>query len=247
MTDTIDGTAEDLGTADPHDTPSTAIARRERRSEVIRPLDPESLVDSFKAYQELLPRLLDASDWQGTPGARGSFVTKSGWRKIATAFDLDVEVSRWHVERDDAGRPLRVEVLACAIAPSGRSMQGDGYCSLDEFTGKRRNDPKLENTMRGTATTRAKNRAISDLVGMGQVSAEEVTAGGGQPDPGPPFGPPVTGAVKQLVGGAATTICNDDVDQAKALVQDLRDQFGGYVPQAAAVTLLVAAGLEVPK
>ena len=31
-----------------------------------------------------------------------------------------------------------------------------------------------ENDVRGTAHTRAKNRAISDLIGAGEVSAEEI-------------------------------------------------------------------------
>jgi hypothetical protein len=68
--------------------------------------------------------------------------------------------------------PLRAEVWARAIAPSGRSMDGDGYCSVDEerFSGPRGNKSKLENDLRATATTRAMNRAISGLVGMGEVS-----------------------------------------------------------------------------
>jgi hypothetical protein len=154
---------------------STALARRERRSEVIRPLDADQLVESFHEYQALLPRILADSDYQEA-GRGKRFVKKSGWRKIATAFDLDVQIIRSVVERDDTGQPCRAEVWARAIAPSGRSMDGDGYCSVDEdrFSGPRGNRSKLENDLRATATTRAMNRAISGLVGMGEVSAEEV-------------------------------------------------------------------------
>lgn len=155
---------------------STEVARRERRSEVIRPLDGRELVDSFREYQELLPRLLTDDDYQAADGKR--FVKKSGWRKIATAFDLDVQIIRSTVERDPDGTPVRAEVWARAIAPSGRSMDGDGYCSIDESRFQRqRGRQKLENDLRATATTRAMNRAISGLVGMGEVSAEEVSAG----------------------------------------------------------------------
>jgi hypothetical protein len=152
--------------------PSTELARRERRSEVIRPLDADQLVESFSEYQGLLPRILDASDYQQAEAGK-RFVKKSGWRKIATAFDLDVQILAEEVERDDDGRILRAKTTARATAPSGRVMDGDGYCTINEFTGRRATNPKLENDLRGTAATRAKNRAISDLVGMGDVSAEE--------------------------------------------------------------------------
>jgi hypothetical protein len=138
----------------------------------------------MEEYQQLLRELLKPSDWEGP--AKDRFVKKSGWRKIATAFDLDVIRVESGVERDDQGVPLRAWATYRAIAPSGRQMDGDGYCTIDEFTGKRRNNPKLENDMRGTATTRAKNRAIADLVGMGDVSAEETIPGSATSAPSSP-------------------------------------------------------------
>ena len=69
--------------------PGTAIAVRPRTSQVIKPLDPEELVESFKAYQSLLPRILDNSDYQDAGGGK-QFVKKSGWRKIATAASAAV-------------------------------------------------------------------------------------------------------------------------------------------------------------
>jgi len=161
-------------------TVSKELAVRERRSEVIRALPREEVVASFGEYQKLCSELLDKSDWQGVPSKSNSFVKKSGWRKIATAFDLDVQIVKSSVDRAPDGSPLRAEVIARAIAPSGRYMDGDGYCAADEArfrsAGGRQ---KLENDLRATATTRAKNRAIADLVGMGDVSAEEVNVGGG--------------------------------------------------------------------
>jgi len=162
----------------------TEVVARERRSEVIRALPREEVVASFREYQSLCSDLLDKSDWQGIPGGDHSFVKKSGWRKIATAFDLDVQIVRSSVDRAVDGSPLRAQVIARAIAPSGRYMDGDGYCAADESrfrsAGGRQ---KLENDLRATATTRAKNRAIADLVGMGDVSAEEEVSGGGYAEP----------------------------------------------------------------
>lgn len=195
MTETIDSTAVDLDAERsaeqpaPSAAPSTDVVRRERRSEVIRPLAADDVVESFQLYQDLLPKLLKSSDYQSAgrdrDGNERKFVKKSGWRKIATAFDLDVQIIQSTVERDDQGQPARAEVWARAIAPSGRSMDGDGYCSVDEERFGKAGDAdwkiakaraKLENDLRATATTRAMNRAISGLVGMGEVSAEEVDA-----------------------------------------------------------------------
>jgi hypothetical protein len=69
------------------------------------------------------------------------------------------------------------------VAPNGQFGDGDGYCLADEVRFKsRRGRQKVENDLRSTATTRAKNRATADLVGMGEVSAEEIAPGGGEED-----------------------------------------------------------------
>jgi hypothetical protein len=149
--------------------------------EVLMPADASQVIEGMKAYQSLLHELLDDTDWQST--GEGRFPKKSAWRKIARAFNLSVEIVSIHVERDADGKPERAECIARAIAPNGQVQDADGYCTLSEFTGRRADDVKLENTLRATATTRAKNRAIADLVGMGEVSAEEVS------DAGHPTGP----------------------------------------------------------
>lgn len=217
---------------------STALAPRERRSEVIRPLNADALVESFEQYQALLPKLLDEHDYQDA-GRGKRFVKKSGWRKIATAFDLDVQIVRSLVERDGAGAPARAEVWARAIAPSGRFMDGDGYCSVDEerFSGPRGNRSKLENDLRATATTRAMNRAISGLVGMGEVSAEEV--GGAAHDAGPAFGPAANDARQTQMIRALEFLLSDS-KLATGAFNAIGARFN-YVPEAAAVAIGLAA------
>jgi hypothetical protein len=203
--------------------PSTELARRERRSEVIRPLDADQLVESFSEYQGLLPRILDASDYQQAEAGK-RFVKKSGWRKIATAFDLDVQILAEEVERDDDGRILRAKTTARATAPSGRVMDGDGYCTINEFTGRRATNPKLENDLRGTAATRAKNRAISDLVGMGDVSAEEAVEASA-PAEVPWWVKPATDARKRELLDATAEIIGDR-DLARDLLKGIGDTLG---------------------
>lgn len=246
MADTaaIEGTAVDLPVTDHNASlreTSTAVVRRERRSEVIRPLATDQLVESFAAYQALLPQLLDDGDYQAADGK--PFVKKSGWRKIATAFDLDVQLIRSVVDRDEHGQAQRAEVWARAIAPSGRSMDGDGYCSVDESRfGSTKGRAKLENDLRATATTRAKNRAISDLVGMGAVSAEEVESPGGQrSDTGPPHGPQVTQELGVAASSALTALTGGDAGVARGCWEAIKRDLGGYMPHAAAVVMIAAA------
>lgn len=239
MTDEpIDATAVEEPIDEPqhHEPVSTAVVRRERRSEVIRPLDTGALVESFKAYQDLLPQLLSTEDYQDA-GRGKKFVKKSGWRKIATAFDLDVQIVRSVVDRDDHGQPLRAEVWARAIAPSGRSMDGDGYCSVDEerFSGPRGNKSKLENDLRATATTRAMNRAISGLVGMGEVSAEEVDAS--DHDHGPPaWAAPAPDEMKTKALDAVAVVLGER-DVARNYLKLLADGTGGQLPVVVAAWL----------
>jgi hypothetical protein len=237
MTD-IDTTAEDLEPVEHHDQPaaSVALAPRERRSEVIRPLNAEALVESFKDYQELLPRLLTDSDYQDA-GRGKRFVKKSGWRKIATAFDLDVQLIRSVVERDDHGQPARAEVWARAIAPSGRAMDGDGYCSVDEdrFSGPRGNKSKLENDLRATATTRAMNRAISGLVGMGEVSAEEIDGSPGQAAALAEASPELKGTVRNVLA----FLLDGNEAAVRSALEALSKQYDAHLPAIAGQAIVL--------
>jgi hypothetical protein len=159
------------------------LVRAARAEGALMPLPAEQVVEGMRAYQRLLRELLEPTDWQ-THDKQGRpldkpFLKKSGWRKIARAFNLSFERVHSHVERDEHGAPARAEVWIRAVAPNGQYGDGDGYCSADEVRFKSwKGRQKLENDLRSTATTRAKNRATADLVGMGEVSAEEIGPAG---------------------------------------------------------------------
>ncbi|MGH3993188.1 MAG: hypothetical protein ACRDSN_12090, partial [Pseudonocardiaceae bacterium] len=154
-----------------------------RASGTLMPLPADQVVEGMRAYQRLLRDLLEPSDWQ-TEDKHGNalekpFLKKSGWRKIARAFNLSFERVHSAIERESDGSAVRAEVWIRAVAPNGQYGDGDGYCSAEEVRFKSwKGRQKLENDLRSTATTRAKNRATSDLVGMGEVSAEEIAPGG---------------------------------------------------------------------
>lgn len=220
---------------------STALEVRPASHEVLMPLDTEQVVAGMKAYQDLLPKLLDESDYQDAgydkkTGKRRKFVKKSGWRKIARAFNLSTQLVSVEIQRDADGAPIRAQSIVRAIAPNGQISDGDGYCSVEEkrFREQNADKAKTENDLRATATTRAKNRAISDLVGMGEVSAEEVDAGATvQADP--------VATDKQIaVLGSAVNFLIPDPSAASEAWDAIKEQCGGAITGTVANALIVA-------
>jgi hypothetical protein len=157
----------------------------------LAPLDLDQTKAAMEAYQRGVQGLLAETDWQrfeDRKGEKHSFVKKSGWRKIAMWFSLDVTIVSQNIERGKDERIVRAYAVARATAPNGRIMDGDGACDKTE-----RVFSKPEHDIPATAITRAKNRAISDMVGAGEVSAEEIIAGGDTLDAETaPYGPLAT-------------------------------------------------------
>jgi len=150
----------------------TAIAVTEEIAAPLRPMSPAAVVDALTDYREL-QSALDVAFPDCIMHIQGKqFRKKSYWRAVATAFRLSVEITddREYID-DNGGRHYLA--TARATAPDGRTATGDGSCSASE---KRGNMATLHN-IRAHACTRAKNRAISDLVGFGEVSADELSAG----------------------------------------------------------------------
>jgi hypothetical protein len=160
---------------------------------VLQPVAPiQDLVESFRAYQETVRRLLTEEDYQPIGGKK--FRKRSGWRKLATAMGVDLPLLDRVYERDDAGRITRAEVIARATAPNGRYADGLGACDVFErccthgCDKRHRHCPaasgspcpgfshfsKPSHDIPATAHTRAVNRACADLFGAGEVSAEEM-------------------------------------------------------------------------
>lgn len=120
---------------------------------------------SMQQFQSLKASLLDKSDIatiQNKP-----FIKRSGWRKLALAFNVSDDIIKDErvVHNDDFECRIWVKVWA----PNGRSVVGIGACSSKE-----RNFAHVEHDVYATAHTRAKNRALSDLIGSGEISWEEL-------------------------------------------------------------------------
>lgn len=170
--------------------------------------DLQEIAKTYDAFEEVKSELLDPNADMETIGGN-PFITKSGWRKIATAFNISVETTEEN--RSQQNGIVQWRVKAKAIAPNNVSATGIGMAASNEsnfmdFLTKDLDqtsvevaenygedvddvlvvddcyralkDPKEvdEHDIFATAATRAKNRAISDLVGGGEVSAEELDA-----------------------------------------------------------------------
>lgn len=127
--------------------------------------DIDEIASLYEQYDQLKDKIIKDEDKMTIHG--DPFTKKSGWRKIATAFNISDELVSKEKQEIDEGVKWTVEVVA--KAPNGRTSHGLGMCSNDE---EGKGDSK-EHDILATAHTRAKNRAISDLLG-GEVSAEEV-------------------------------------------------------------------------
>lgn len=98
-----------------------------------------------------------------------TFKKKSAWRKLARHFTISTEIVR--VEKEDLNGVFCATVTVRALAPWGQHAEEVGACATDEATGRRQITTA---DAIATAATRATNRAVSNLIAMGEVSAEEI-------------------------------------------------------------------------
>ena len=132
--------------------------------------DPAALRAALANYREVQAALDEALP-NSVMTIRGKrFRTKSYWRAVATTFNLSVEVrDEKHVQAEKSG-DWGWMVLYRASAPNGRTADGDGSCFASEKPGSQ----ATVHNVRAHAHTRSYNRAVSNLVGFGEVSAEEM-------------------------------------------------------------------------
>lgn len=132
--------------------------------------DPVGTFDDYRRLQHKL----DAAMPEAIISIKGkSFRRKPYWRAIARGFNLTLEITKDEFVKQDflGGGEWGFVVTYRATAPNGCSADGDGACFASELKG---DTPKTVHNVRSRACTRAFARAVSNLVGFGEVSAEEV-------------------------------------------------------------------------
>ena len=138
----------------------------------------------WDAYQELCKGILDDSDYQkiivkdkdpetgNYINVEREFKKKSAWQKLGRAFNVDTRIVDKEFLRTKSGRINEAYYCVRATLPNGRSVESDALCNRTE-KGKAK---VSDHTIIATAKTRATNRAISELIGAGEVSSDEMTA-----------------------------------------------------------------------
>ena len=145
--------------------------------------DVDVAIEQWDAYQRLCKGLLNDNDYQKIivkeKDENGNYVKvkrhfkkKSAWQKLSRAFNVNTEIVNRDIERTKMGRVREAYYCVRASLPNGRSVESDALCSRSE-KGK---DKVSDHTIMSTAKTRATNRAIAELIGAGEVSAEEMSA-----------------------------------------------------------------------
>ena len=178
----------------PATTPAHALERA-ALSGYVRAISAEDMELSITEYRRIQVVLDKALPGQIMKIGPKMFRMKAYWRAVATAFNLAIDLVSTEILRSPDGVITDVIIVVKATAPNGRSAIGDGSCSMSEKTGAMRT---LHN-MHAHALTRATNRAISNLVGFGEVSAEEVDREGNEPDA---VRAPEIGEIRQAIGAA---------------------------------------------
>lgn len=154
---------------------------------IIRPVvSVDQAVEAWNQFQELKRRLLTDDDFVNIGGRKAP--RKTAFRKVKVPFGINLRlISEVRRDLDDGNYEYTAKV--CAEAPNGTFAEAESSCSSIEPFGIRQaestrklvKDPnrKVHPEMfvfavRGMAQTRAYNRAISDLVGGLDTSAEEL-------------------------------------------------------------------------
>lgn len=102
------------------------------------------------------------------------FMLKSGWRKFIEGFRISIDIISVKVYK--FGNDIVAEYRVKVVTPFGQFAVADGTKSKSEYWSDKYQNYGSYNlhNLKATARTRAINIAVSDLVGHGEVSAEEV-------------------------------------------------------------------------
>ena len=170
-------------------------------------VDVEAAEAFMHNYQELVKALLEPSDYQKINGVPKK--KKSAWRKLATAFNISDDIVEKEIIREEDHQIISAWFVVKATLPNGRYGIGVGDCSIFDKINKkdtempsnfelRKRFNNAEHDVLTTAHTRAKSRAISDLVGGGEVSAEEMSSQTKSSKPVKPVKPKTAGKISTM-------------------------------------------------
>ncbi len=142
----------------------------------IMPASASQLEANVQQYQEMSKTLDRLMPDQIMMVGDKLYRKKGYWRAIAQGFSLVLELL--NETRQELDNDFGYTVTYRATDPrTGRYCDGDGACYASEKAQRHGGIGGTEHNVRAHAHTRAKNRAIADLVAFGEVSADELQDG----------------------------------------------------------------------
>ena len=137
---------------------------------LVSPADPRRVLEVMRRFEDFKRQALTLGDYVvlDVGKEKRPYIKKSGWMKYALACQLSLEKRDERLE-DRADGCKVYHYTYRAVAPNGRYADAVGSASTAE-----RVFAHPDHDVRALAQTRACNRAISNLVAGGEVSAEEM-------------------------------------------------------------------------
>lgn len=136
---------------------------------VVTPAQAKEILAEWEALKQAIARPEDIHE-EERGGKKIRFYKKSFWRRAATFLNLSVNAVAGSERFDLFGQTRVASVAYEASVGNGRRVSGDGHCGNDERGKERWTTANLL----ATAHTRAYNRAVSNCIGGGEVSADEL-------------------------------------------------------------------------
>jgi hypothetical protein len=139
---------------------------------LVSPADPKRVLEVMRRFEEFKRQALNQNDFVVLEIGKEKrpYIKKSGWMKYALACQLSLEKRDERLEERSDGSKV-YHYTYRAVAPNGRFADAVGSASTSERTFSH-----PDHDVRSLAQTRACNRAISNLVAGGEVSAEEMVS-----------------------------------------------------------------------
>ena len=144
------------------------VAPSNRGPIVVPAAELNQILSWWEKTQALKAALLDPKS-DMVPIGNKQFVKDSGVEKLAFAYNLTDEILR--EDKEEKNGKIVWKMWVRVTAPNGRQSTDVGAASSDE-----RKFAHPDHDVYSLCHTRARNRAILGILGLGEVSAEEMTA-----------------------------------------------------------------------
>lgn len=152
-----------------------ALSVIEDEPQLLARLSTNEVVGELEAYRQLQKALDAKMPTEIMEIGNRKFRKKGYWRALRKAFRLMVSEVPGSEKRLDLDGDYGYQVTYRAEAPNGERADGDGACFASEKKDRQGKIIATEHNVRSHAHTRAFNRAVSNLVAFGEVSADELT------------------------------------------------------------------------